>query len=150
MGNLKMKYRKKPIVIEAHKFPFDPEVPCAWYEALTVETKNVGKNETVYSSKFFVKTLEGNHEVSQGDFVIKGIKGEFYPCKPDIFEMTYEAEYMTLRTEHFEAMKECDSLRASLKLAVELLRVIGNETHESKIRVMADKGYNELKGTSQD
>jgi hypothetical protein len=37
-----------------------------------------------------IRTLEGDHTASMGDWVIKGIKGEFYPCKPDIFEMTYE------------------------------------------------------------
>ena len=37
-----------------------------------------------------IHTLEGDHEVSKGDFIIKGIKGEYYPCKPDIFEETYE------------------------------------------------------------
>ena len=38
-----------------------------------------------------VNTLEGDHQADLGDFIIKGIKGEFYPCKPDIFEATYEA-----------------------------------------------------------
>lgn len=38
-----------------------------------------------------IKTLEGKHMVSKGDFIIKGIKGEFYPCKPDIFKLTYES-----------------------------------------------------------
>lgn len=37
-----------------------------------------------------IATLEGNHKVTEGDFIIRGIKGEFYPCKPDIFEATYE------------------------------------------------------------
>jgi hypothetical protein len=40
---------------------------------------------------FEIETLEGNHIVSIGDWIIQGVKGEFYPCKPDIFEMTYEA-----------------------------------------------------------
>ena len=37
-----------------------------------------------------IQTLEGNHLARMGDYIIKGVKGEFYPCKPDIFEMTYE------------------------------------------------------------
>lgn len=37
-----------------------------------------------------IPTLEGNHLADKGDFIIKGVKGEFYPCKPDIFEKTYE------------------------------------------------------------
>jgi len=39
----------------------------------------------------FISTLEGTHEAKRGDWIIKGIKGELYPCKPDIFEATYEA-----------------------------------------------------------
>ena len=39
-----------------------------------------------------IHTLEGNHSALIGDWIIKGVKGEFYPCKPDIFELTYEAE----------------------------------------------------------
>ena len=40
--------------------------------------------------ELFIKTLEGNHKATAGDFIIKGVKGEFYPCKPDIFEQTYD------------------------------------------------------------
>ena len=38
----------------------------------------------------YIMTLEGNHKVTPGDYIIKGVNGEFYPCKPDIFEKTYE------------------------------------------------------------
>lgn len=62
-----MKFRKKPIIIDAEQ----------WFPE---------KNE-----KYFIDTLEGIMEVSPGDWVITGIKGEKYPCKPDIFEQTYEA-----------------------------------------------------------
>jgi hypothetical protein len=44
-----------------------------------------------YGSITFIKTLEGNMQVSPGDWIIQGVRGEFYPCKPDIFEMTYIA-----------------------------------------------------------
>ena len=46
----------------------------------------------IYKNKdlLYVKTLEGDHHVGEGDYIIKGIKGELYACKPDIFEMTYE------------------------------------------------------------
>jgi len=80
------KYRKKPVVIEAMQF--------------TDETKDQVLNFITCSShpswdddgnpKLKIQTLEGWHTASIGDFVIKGVKGEFYPCKPDIFEMTYE------------------------------------------------------------
>ena len=58
---------------------------------ITSDPSKVGKtykgNEC---SDWTIRTLEGQHRVSKGDFVICGIKGEFYPCKPDIFEQTYE------------------------------------------------------------
>lgn len=81
-----MKYRKKPIVVEAvqitdatfddpHPNPehirgvlYDPQLRCA-----------------------FVMTLEGKMTARLGDWIIRGVKGELYPCKPDIFEATYEA-----------------------------------------------------------
>ena len=42
------------------------------------------------SEKLIIPTLEGDHEASVGDYIIKGVQGEFYPCKPDIFKQTYE------------------------------------------------------------
>lgn len=70
-----MKFRKKPVVIEA--FQWKPEMG----EVGPVKQKFVG---------YVIETLEGDMTVSDGDWVIQGIKGEFYPCKPDIFESTYE------------------------------------------------------------
>jgi len=75
------KYRKKPVVIEAEQ----------WFPGKDIEGV-VGNphNNPMLSGKYYIKTLEGLMEVSPGDFVITGIKGEKYPCKPDIFEATYE------------------------------------------------------------
>ena len=78
-----MKYRKKPVVIEAFQW-FVYEVPDWWTEAS-------GKfNIIVDTGSVFIPTLEGTHEAKPNDFIIKGVKGELYPCKPDIFELTYE------------------------------------------------------------
>lgn len=77
-----MKFRKKPVVIEAHQWPFAEDVPTEFYEALPIGPRD----PTPY-----IKTLEGKLYVQMNDWIIKGVKGEFYPCKPDIFEMTYEA-----------------------------------------------------------
>ena len=72
------KYRKKPVVIEA----------VQWFK--------MGDHPAVLESQGnsgpypYIDTLEGPHLVSQGDWIITGVKGEHYPCKPDIFEMTYE------------------------------------------------------------
>ncbi len=77
-----MKFRKKPVVIEAEQC-FLPDkdgkacIPDGVYEDKTSSTG------------WSISTLEGKHEVSNGDWIITGIKGEKYPCKPDIFEKTY-------------------------------------------------------------
>ena len=47
---------------------------------------NIGKEDVVMK----IETLEGTHSANRGDYIIQGVKGELYPCKPDIFEMTYE------------------------------------------------------------
>lgn len=76
-----MKVRKKPVEVEA----------VQWTGENLEEIREVcgDKLQFVFSS-IYINTLEGSHRVSLNDYIIKGIKGEFYPCKPDIFEMTYE------------------------------------------------------------
>ena len=78
------KFRKKPVVIEAMLYDGSDIDPIL----------DFGNHEDVICNEegqLFAKTLEGDMKISPGDWVIKGIKGEFYPCKPDIFEATYEA-----------------------------------------------------------
>lgn len=88
-----MKYRKKPVVIEAvpareliYCFKSDwqslPEWAQKAYESGTI----VG----ITDDGFTIKTLEGDHFAHRDDMVIQGVKGELYPCKPDIFHATYE------------------------------------------------------------
>ena len=74
------KYRKKPVVIEA----------IQWNGENTMEILKWVGNKAYFHDSIYIKTLEGDHKATIGDYIIKGIKGEFYPCKPDIFEMTYE------------------------------------------------------------
>lgn len=95
-----MKYRKKPVVIEAIKLTwqtwnevceFVPKphfVKGVYLDDKTFEVLPDGKTSNTMG--LIIKTLEGEHLARQGDYIIKGVKGEFYPCKPDIFEMTYE------------------------------------------------------------
>lgn len=74
------RFRKKPVEIDAVQF--------------------IGNNEEIlafcpdafftFSGELVIKTLEGRHEASFKDWIIKGVKGEFYPCKPDVFALTYE------------------------------------------------------------
>ena len=85
-------YRKKPVVIEARQWDGSVESYRSITEAS--EYKGMVCNMLYDGQKvasFGIITLEGAHIVRPGDFIIKGIKGEFYPCKPDIFEATYEA-----------------------------------------------------------
>lgn len=77
-----MKFRKKPVIIEAEQFLPDKK---PWPKGIIHEF-DVMHNRQL----FHVATLEGIHMVSPGDWIITGIKGEKYPCKPDIFELTYE------------------------------------------------------------
>lgn len=76
-----MKYRKKPVVIEAMQ----------WYgRDLSELSAFCCKGLVAGSGAIWLITLEGPLKISAGDYVIKGVKGEVYPCKPDIFEKTYE------------------------------------------------------------
>ena len=79
-----MKYRKKPVVIEAVLFDGTDE-SCDWILP-QLESGEIGRS----AWKLHIKTLEGVMTADVGDYVIKGLKGEFYPCKPDIFLMSYE------------------------------------------------------------
>lgn len=78
-----MKYRKKPVVVEAVQWTGKNQ---------TEIDKFCGMNVVWSENKkmFLVLTLEGTMLASIGDYIIKGVNGEFYPCKPDIFEKTYE------------------------------------------------------------
>lgn len=99
------KYRKKPVVIEAVKFIAGSEVPVMNFLGLTEEYKLIDSKAApihyrnkiaeilIYQlevASLYIYTLEGKMEAKSGDYIIKGVNGEFYPCKPDIFEKTYE------------------------------------------------------------
>jgi len=83
-----MKYRKKPVVIEAMQFTEESKDKC--WSFVTCNKMPVW--DSVGRPAMQISTLEGDHRCEVGDWIIKGVKGEFYPCKPDIFEMTYEPE----------------------------------------------------------
>ena len=79
-----MKYRKKPIVIDAIKY----DLPLSeMIESLLLFGFDIVGNN---GNQITIPTLEDILFASPGDYIIKGIKGEFYPCKPDIFEESYE------------------------------------------------------------
>lgn len=84
-------YRKLPVVVEAVQYNGSTSVIVAierWmktgvYVSPLIQLRDI--------KSFYISTLEGEMEVSPGDYVIKGVHGEFYPCKPDIFKKTYES-----------------------------------------------------------
>jgi hypothetical protein len=97
---MKNQYRKKPVIIEA--FQMTParradnsEWPQWMHQAWQLDRNQAGALyptvEGTGEGTLSIRTLEGEHLVSWGDFIIQGVKGELYPCKPDIFEATYEA-----------------------------------------------------------
>lgn len=87
------RYRKKPLVIEAFKFYVDP-MPDWFMDKVSsndVILRNCNYNEYNIDEAYCeIKTLDGTMIGNGGDYIIKGVQGEIYPCKPDIFEQTYE------------------------------------------------------------
>jgi len=79
-----MKYRKKPVVVEAIKFTKDNTKECV----LFMNNERIGS--CTPGERIEIMTLEGSMRASVGDYIIKGVQGELYPCKPDIFKQTYE------------------------------------------------------------
>lgn len=87
-----MKYKTKPCEIEAMCFTTNNEVGSPVMDAI-VNWANQGKDicNVWHNGTFiFIKTLEGEMKANVGDFIIRGLNGEFYPCKPDIFIKKYE------------------------------------------------------------
>lgn len=90
-------YRKKPIEIIAVKYNGTKESFDEIWDWMGDGIDNDGGDNMSFEGteedpgKFGIRTLEGIIDASPGDWIIKGVKGEFYPCKPDIFELTYEA-----------------------------------------------------------
>lgn len=97
-----MRYRKKPVIVEALQWNGNNVIDIYnFLEDKNVETQyevnSEGKNFYIDFSRgqcvtgdLMIKTLEGTMKADIGDYIIKGVNGEFYPCKPDIFEKTYE------------------------------------------------------------
>ena len=101
-----MKYRKKPVIIEAEQWRkvtynkeaghFFGQLPIyhlgiQYYRTPELDGQSRCKHcGDIMHNHGWMDTPEGGHVVCPGDWIIKGVKGEFYPCKPDIFELTYE------------------------------------------------------------
>lgn len=85
-----MKFRKKPVVIEARCFLTNNEPTDRHLDDLVRWIVSNGGQARHDRTDIFIQTLEGEMRANVGDWIIQGVKGEFYPCKPDIFEATYE------------------------------------------------------------
>ena len=109
-----MKYRKKPVVIEAFQWTGGPEQEDdpEWI----IEARRTGstwfENEGTPEVNFIMPTLEGVHEASVGDYIIRGVAGEIYPCKPDIFLATYEPAVTKVSTDVTEHLDVDEIIKA--------------------------------------
>ena len=82
-----MKYRKKPVVIEAVQLLDDRDARDSILAWIVVNGATAQRS----GPRILIDTLEGQMRAEVGDYIIRGVQGEFYPCKPDIFEATYDA-----------------------------------------------------------
>ena len=100
MDNRSNRYKKKPVIIEAFQFTEDSRINnsqwpdwlhLAWQKEPSQEGAVfiVNKDEDGEGG-YFCRTLEGIQNITLNDYIIRGVKGEIYPCKPDIFKMTYD------------------------------------------------------------
>lgn len=91
-----MKFRKKPVVIEAVQFFYTDKSVAELEEFCGESLGNIRKEHDASPAEAEIRTLEDGvnlkvkHIATEGDWIIKGVQGEFYACKPDIFEQTYE------------------------------------------------------------
>ena len=96
-----MKFRKKPVVVEAFQMTHErrqshKDWPVWLHQAWLKDKEVIGSlypedyPESNGNDRLRITTLEGNQLVSWGDYIIQGVQGEIYPCKPDIFDATYE------------------------------------------------------------
>jgi len=89
-------YRKKPVIIEAFQLTWKMakgnEIVPSWFiNAINAKVVKVGYTDKITNSQYTeIKTLEGTMRANGNDWIIQGINGELYPCKPDIFDKTYE------------------------------------------------------------
>ena len=102
------KYRKKPVVVEAFQFYVDP-MPDWFMDKLSSNGVTIHRCDHskygIEDAYCEINTLEGIMTGKGGDYIIKGVQGELYPCKPDIFETTYEL-HKPMNTIVVEAVKK--------------------------------------------
>ena len=96
-----MRYRKKPVVVDAVQLNWANWQGMCDFLGDIISPNNPGRNADTFTFsddcgekgpyiELTIPTLEGDHTAKHGDYIIKGVAGEFYPCKPEIFAATYE------------------------------------------------------------
>ena len=142
-----MKYRKKPVVVEAFRMGIDPRPD--WFQNevtknriitdLTDDEINDGNPWNHKKTCCIIKTLEGEMRGDYGDYIIQGVQGEIYPCKPDIFEATYE---VAEKAKEGKTMTELDKQQNSYleaKLQNSYRKVVELEQKNEDLRSLLDK-----------
>ena len=97
-----MKYQKKPVIIEAVQWTGDNITEICKFTKRDI-------SHLLHSGQLYIETLEGIMKASIGDFIIKGVSCEFYPCKPEVFYQTYEevVDMWNTRTPEIVRCGEC-------------------------------------------
>lgn len=80
-----MQFRKRPVVIDAIQYKREQNI-----SAIQDFVNDGSLQYNPQDNEYYIRTLEGDLKLTRNDWIIKGVNGEFYPCKPDIFEKTYE------------------------------------------------------------
>ena len=141
------KYTKKPVTIEAIQWTKENlDIALAWIPSELLKIEVLGMEDSndslQWTHEYYIKTLEGDMKITEGDFIIKGVKGEFYPCKPDIFYATYDGPTRVLWNhttgEYDKEYFKQDSIDAGIFLADLLtkeLEELGDEDLEPREEV---------------
>jgi hypothetical protein len=123
-----MKFRKKPVVVEAMQFTEESKNQCFHF----VTCNRAANFDLNGKPVLAIQTLEGVMTASLGDWIIKGMAGEFYPCKPEIFDATYDAVVDSNTDDGYTHMKTLDVYVRLFDRASEVASIfqVGGEWHE--------------------
>ena len=141
------KYKKKPVEVEAFQYMGDLKDRYGGWLAPAWAVKALKEGVMYYAgSELYIMTLEGDHHVSVNDYIIKGVHGELYPCKPDIFAETYRSvkkdmieDQATDLLRYMEDYTDDEKMLKAAELAVDALerqvpaKPVVKETREGKI-----------------
>ena len=155
-----MRYRKKPVVIEAVQY--DGNFRCLDIFSINDVGKFIVGTDDKGNPCLKIPTLEGVMIASKGDYIIRGVKGEYYPCKPDIFEMTYDRDEPTIIQEPIKNYDAWDEVINQLGDTNEMIDHIGGVNEmvdhvpdggkmvENDIEKLAEQEYREFPHNPKD